>query len=204
MADNVVLQRDTPLTPVADQRGHDVTVCMPDWFDEKKKYKIANAPARTASLEFSGSDLNLMARVLYAEASGSAQLTDKAERAKEKAAIINVNHFRLNRKGYPNSSYIATSFRMVCVAPGQFETVDKKKPKFVITDRPTVSSLRKSECSDLDEAIEAIRIFMETGPTAEYQFDNFRGYKPGGRGSHIGRSRFWLSDEGERLLKKTP
>ena len=93
------VSKDAALTPVDDKKGHAVFICAPEWFDERKTYKIANAPARTASLEFPGSDLNFMARVLYAEASGSAQLTDKAERDKEKSAIMNVNYFRLNVSG---------------------------------------------------------------------------------------------------------
>lgn len=202
MADNVVLRRDAPLTPVADKRGHEVTVCMPDWFDEKKKYKIANAPKRTADLEFTGSDLNFMARVLYAEASGSEQLPDKAVRDKEKAAIMNVNHFRLNRRGYPSKA--ATTFYGVCKAKGQFESVFEGTDKFVKSDRGSVSGMKKKECADLDEAIDAVRTFMATGPSPLYPFDNFRGYDPKGRGTHIGRSRFMLSPAGKKMMEETP
>ncbi len=198
------LRRETPLTPVADKQGHEILICDPAWFDEKKKYKIANAPVRTAALEFPGCDLNYLARVLYAEASGSAQLTDKAGRDKEKAAIMNVNHFRLNRKGYPSSSYVAMTFRAVCLAPGQFESVFAGTPKFLKSETSAAMNLKKGECADLSEAIEAIKAFMATGPTAEYQFDNFRGYNPTGQGTHVGRSRFWLSTTGQRLFKQTP
>jgi hypothetical protein len=117
------LVKDAELTPISNTKGHEIYICDPPWFDELKKYKITNAPERTSSLEFDGMDLNYMARVLYAEASGSLQLSDKSERAKEKAAIINVNHFRINRKGYPNNKYVAKNFREVCDAPGQFESV---------------------------------------------------------------------------------
>lgn len=198
------LRRETPLTPTADKQGHEILVCDPEWFDEKKKYKITNAPVRTAALEFSGTDLNYMARVLYAEASGSAQLTDKASRDKEKSAIMNVNHFRLNRKGYPNNSYVAKTFREVCDAPGQFESVFEGTPKFGKADKAVAVNLKKSECADLGEAIAAISAFLAAGPTEEYQFDNFRGYNPKGQGTHIGRSRFWLSPTGQTLRNKTP
>ncbi len=206
MTDNgaVSLSRDAGLTPVSDKKGHEIAICNPEWFDERKQYKIANAPARTASLSFSGADLNYLARVLYAEASGSMQLTDKAERDKEKSAIMNVNHFRLNRKGYPNNHYIAETFREVCDAPGQFESVFKGTAKFSQADKATVQAMGKRECGDLIEAIDAINAFLAAGPEAAYQYDNFRGYNPTGSGTHIGRSRFWLSAEGERLLKKTP
>jgi hypothetical protein len=204
MANNAALRRETPLTPVADKQGHEILICDPEWFDEKKKYRIANAPVRTAELEFSGGDLNYLARVLYAEASGSAQLTDKAERDKEKAAIMNVNHFRLNRKGYPNNSYVAKTFREVCLAPGQFESVFAGTPKFLKSEASSAVNLKKGECADLCEAIEAIKVFMATGPTEVYQFDNFRGYNPSGQGTHVGRSRFWLSATGQQLFKKTP
>ncbi len=198
------LRRETPLTPKADKQGHEILVCDPEWFDEKKKYKITNAPVRTADLEFSGADLNYMARVLYAEAAGSAQLTDKATREKEKSAIMNVNHFRLNRKGYPNRHYVAKTFREVCDAPGQFESVFAGTPKFGNSAKGVAVNLKKSECADLCEAIAAISAFLAKGPTEEYQFDNFRGYDPKGQGTHIGRSRFWLSTTGQTLRKSAP
>jgi spore germination cell wall hydrolase CwlJ-like protein len=197
-------RKNAPLTPAADKKGVEILLCSPDWFDAKKTYKIAHAPARTAGLEFSGSDLNFMARVLYAEASGSEQLKDKAERDKEKAAIMNVNHFRLNRRGYPRNDYIATTFQMVCEAPGQFESVYAASDKFNNSTAARAENLGKRECADFEEAIEAIKTFLATGPTPEYQFDNFRGYMPNGRGTHIGRSRFWLSPTGQALLAKTP
>lgn len=161
------LRRETPLTPTAEKQGHEILVCDPEWFDEKKKYKMTNAPARTADLEFSGTDLNYMARVLYAEASGSAQLTDKAARDKEKSAIMNVNHFRLNRKGYPNNRYVAKTFREACDAPGQFESGFEGTPKFGKSDKAAAVNLKKSECADLGEAIAAISAFLAAGPTEE-------------------------------------
>ena len=203
-SNDVVLRRETPLTALADKQGHEILICDPPWFDAAKKFKIANGPARTAALEFSGSDLNFLARVLYAEASGSGQLTDKQERDKEKAAIMNVNHFRLNRKGYPNNVYVAKTFREVCEAPGQFESVFAGTPKYTKSERSSAMNLKKSECADLCEAIDAIKAFLAAGPDEKYQFDNFRGYAPSGKGSHIGRSRFWLSPGGSLLLNKTP
>lgn len=198
------VSKEAALTPVSDKTGHTIFICAPQWFDERKMYKIANAPARTAALEFSGSDLNLMARVLYAEAAGSAQLIDKADRDKEKSAIMNVNHFRLNRKGYPRDDYIATSWRMVCYAKGQFESVFEKTPKFKNAQVEKVDTMSKAECSDLDEAIAGVKAFMENGPDPQYLFDNFRGYDPKGAGTHVGRSRFFLSDTGRKLAAKNP
>lgn len=200
---NPIFRRDAPLTPISDTRGHEIHLCDPDWFDVRKKYKIANAPARTADLEFSGSDLNFMAKVLYAEASGSAQLPDRAERDKEKAAIMNVNHFRLNRKGYPTNRYIAKTFTEVCQAPGQFETVFANTTKFE-NAMNAPQALKKLECADLSEAIEAVKAFLNNGPTSDYQYDNFRGFNPKGHGTHIGRSRFWLSETGQELMLKNP
>ena len=197
------VSKEAPLTPVAEKKGHTVFICAPQWFDERKIYKIANAPPRTASLEFRGSDLNFMARVLYAESSGSAQLTDKAERDKEKSAIMNVNYFRLNRKEYPGNK-VAKTWRQVCEAPGQFESVYKESEKFKTSDGTKVDSISKAECSDLDEAISAVKAFMEAGPDPQYLYDNFRGYNPKGPGTHIGRSRFFLSSRGRELAAETP
>ena len=125
---------DTPdkagkLTEKSDTKGIELKLCDPGWFDKREKYKISNAPPRTASLEFSGLDLNFTARVLYAEAAGSDQIKDKSERMKEKAAILNVKHFRLNRRGFPNNIK-AKTFTEVCMAPNQFESVFGTTKKF--------------------------------------------------------------------------
>ena len=193
------------MTKKSDKVGIDVLICAPNWFDEKIQYKIANAPERTASLEFSGTDLNFAARVLYAEASGSAQLSDKDKRDKEKLAILNVMHFRLNRRGYPTNSYIAQSFQEVGRAKQQFESVNPGTPKFASSDTPAFQSLSKKECLDLAEALEAIQTFLKNGPdNVNYLYDNFRGYNPTGRGEHIGRSRFWMSSTGKNLYEKAP
>jgi hypothetical protein len=201
---NPLMTKDGKLTPVADKEGCLIKICDPGWFDPKATFQIANAPERTAHLVFTGEDLNFAARVLYAEASGAAQLKEKAERDKEKAAILNVKHFRLNRPGYPSSKYIAKTFLQVCKAPNQFESVYAKSPKFLNSDSSVYPCLAKAECADLTEAIEAIKTFLQTGPNAEYVYDNFRGYNPTGQGTHIGRSRFWLSDGGKKLKDKTP
>ena len=198
------LVKDGKLTPIPDKTGIEIIVCVPPLCDERKTYRITNAPVRTASLEFDGADLNYAARVLYAEASGSLQLADPATRAKEKEAIMNVNHFRLNRRGYPNNAYVAKTFKQVCDAPGQFESVFAGKPKFLATAKPVAEKLRKAECIDLSEALDAVRLFLSAGPNSAYQFDNFRGYDPNGQGTHIGRSRFWLSSNGAEFLVKTP
>jgi hypothetical protein len=199
-----VLTAHGQLTKKSDKKGIDVFVCDPGWFDPIKKFKISNAPTRTASLEFDGADLNFMARVLYAESSGILALPDKAERDNEKEAILNVNHFRLNRTDYPNRRYVATTFRMVCEAVGQFESVSPTNQKLINSDDPAFNNLIKAECADLAKAIEALKRFLATGPNGNYVYDNFRGYNPTGSGTHIGRSRFWLSTRGKELSDKTP
>jgi hypothetical protein len=131
-------------------------------------------------------------------------LPDKAERDKEKEAIMNVNYFRLNRNAYPNRHHIATSFRMVCEAPNQFESVKPDNAKMIKSDDPAHQKMIKAECSDLCEAIEGVKAFMDKGPNPAYLFDNFRGYRPGGQGTAIGRSRFWLSPRGKELSDEKP
>ena len=201
---NAATIKDAELTPISDKKGIEILLCLPPWFNDGERYKISNAPARTAALEFEGADLNFVARVLYAEASGSQQLKDADARAAEKAAIMNVNHFRLNRKGYPNNAYIARTFQAVCKAPGQFESVYEGKAKFIGTEQVRAEKLSKVECADLCEALAAVKLFLNSGPDDKYQFDNFRGFNPNGQGTHIGRSRFWLSATGERMLVKEP
>lgn len=194
------IQQEAKLTETADRKGVDVIVCDPGWFDKRETFKIANSPTRTASLEFSGTDLNFVARVLYAESSGSAQVMDKEERLREKEAILNVKHFRLNRQGYPNRS-AAKTFTEVCEAPGQFESVYATSPKFSNSASDKFESLRKHECQDMTEAIDAVRSFIARGPNSKMVYDNFRGGK-GSRGVTVGLSRFWLSDVGKKLHEK--
>jgi len=196
----MTVSKTGPLTAKGDKSAIVVTVCHVEWFDLSKTYKISNAPARTADMEFIGADLNFLARVLYAESSGSAGVRDRAERMKEKSAILNVKHFRLNRVGYPNR-HAAESFTAVCQAKGQFESVYNGTPKFTGSAPESFEALSKAECSDLEEAVDAIREFLNAGPNKDYLFDNFRGGS-GSRGQTIGKSRFWLSPEGKELYEK--
>lgn len=194
------MAKNVKLTEKSDQSGVTISICDPKWFDKRDSLQIGNSPPRTASVKFSGDDLNFVARVLYAESSGSMQLPDKEQRDKEKQAILNVKHFRLNRAGYPNRVK-AMTFKAVCEAPGQFESVYGSSPKFSGSTYDQADNLKKSECSDLVEAIEAVRFFIRNGPDSDLIFDNFRGGK-GSRGATIGLSRFWLSDEGKKLYEK--
>ena len=120
-------------------------------------------------------------------------------RLKEKEAILNVKHFRLNRVGYPNRNK-AQTFSAVCNAPNQFESVYEPSRKFSGSDKESFALLKKSECRDLAESIEAISLFLASGPNDEYIFDNFRGGK-GKRGTTIGLSRFFLSDGGKKMYE---
>lgn len=198
-----ILTQDGKITSKAERNGIEVIICDPLWFAEKSKFKINSLSTRVSELEFTGADLNYMARVLYAESSGSGQLLDANARSQEKEAILNVKYFRLNRAEYPNRSYIAKSFREVCDAPGQFESVLNGTPKYKNSDVDLFQALNSAECKDLGEAIAAVKKFLDSGPNEDYQYDNFRGYNPTGRGDHIGRSRFWLSERGKQLLRKT-
>ena len=189
------------ITELSDRSGVPLEVCNPAWFNEDEKYKINNAPPRTGNLTFPGGDLNFLARVLYAESSGSNQLPDKIDRQKEKTAILNVIHFRLNRTGYPRKAN--QSFRGVCEAPGQFESVNQKNNiKFTSSKNPNYISLAKKECLDLMEALEAVRLFLSTGPTSDYIYDNFRAAGQGSHGQTIGKTRFWLSTTGIQKNEK--
>ncbi len=196
----IILTKDGKITPKPDKIGIDVHICAPVWFDKRETFKISSAPTRTEALEFSGEDLNFVSRVLYAESAGSAQLSDKAGRLKEKEAILNVKHFRLNRASYPNRTK-AQTFTEVCKAPNQFESVYGSSKKFSGSNTDTFALLTKRECADLAEAIQAVKQFLSAGPNEEYCFDNFRGGK-GTRGATIGLSRFWLSVEGRKMYEK--
>ena len=200
MTATTTLTKDHEITPISDQKGVEVFICDPGWFEEKKKYKISNAPDRTTSIEHSGAELNFLARILYAEAAGSSQLPDKTERDKEKEAILNVKHFRLGRTDYPNWKIKSKTFIDVCSAAGQFESYGPPpKPKFRDSTKRQVEMFSKKECSDFKESIDAIKNFLTSGPNSLFAYDNFRGGK-GRQGATIGKSRFWLSATGKRLL----
>jgi hypothetical protein len=194
-------KKDGRLTPSADKSGVTVTICHIEWYEAGQKYTVASASKRTADLVFDREDLIFLTRVLYAESSGSASLKDKAERLKEKEAILNVKYFRLNRKGYPTNKYVAKTFTEVCRAPGQFESAFSNTPKFANSEETSCEHLAKAECADLQEAVDAIKTFLEKGPNKEFTYDNFRG-GAGKHGTTIGRSRFWLSDTGKAMHEK--
>lgn len=192
-------------TPKSEKKGIEINICQVSWFDPAQTRKIANAPARTASLTFSGDDLNYLARVLYAECSGSQSLPDANDRKTEKEALINVFYFRLNRKGYPSNAYIATTFTMVCNAPNQFQSVmPTPAPKLIKSASGAYKRMNKMECSDLQESLDAIRSFLDAGPNSKYVYDNFRAGSSGTAGTRIGGSRFWLSRTGKELAHANP
>jgi len=118
---------------------------------------------------------------------------------KEKEAILDVKQFRLNLVGYPNAIK-ARTFSEVCTAKNQFESVYKSSPKFSGSAPETYEQLKKVECSDLAECLEAIKAFLESGQNKEMLFDNFRG-GTGPRGKMIGKTHFFLSTGGEKLYE---
>lgn len=166
-----------PLTPKSDQSGHVMNVCEVNWFDIGAQYEVSKpteAARKAAALKFSGADLNFLARMLYAEATGRAMCSDAEERRREKAAILHVSYFRIGRAGYPSSSYIASTFSEVAKAPGQFESVFKANTKLTDSSPDKSELLSKGECTDLNDCIEAINSFLKTGPDFKtYPFDKF-------------------------------
>ncbi|CAB3964890.1 hypothetical protein BLA9940_02274 [Burkholderia aenigmatica] len=191
-------QAQGKVTPKNDSAGVEVNICQPQWIAEQETFKIANSPPRTANLTFSGADLNYLARVLYAESSGAGILPDESDRRIEKEALLNVFYFRLNRKGYPRNDYIAKTFSMVCNAAGQFDSLQPKpRPKFINSGNPKYKALGKSECSDLQESIDAVQAFIAGGPNSKYIYDNFRSRSARHSGTIIGNSKFWLSELGK-------
>lgn len=193
------------MTPTADNIGVPLHVCQIAWFAKNQSYSIVNAHPRTSGLTFSGADLNYFARCLYAESSGTQSLPDIKNRTTEKEALINVFYFRLNRKGYPTSKYIATSFTMVCDAPNQFQSVQPSPSPKLRNSAPDKSGhLSQMECADFQECIDAITAFLAAGPNSTYVYDNFRAGSSGTRGTTIGGSRFWLSAVGKELADANP
>lgn len=148
--------------------------CNPSWFDKTQSYAISNPTSSAKGLRFTGEDLNFLARVLYAEATGSGACPAADERKKEKAAILHVFYFRIGRKGYPSNSYVANTFTDVAKAPGQFESVFKASNKFKNSAESICQSLWPTECADFEEALVAVKEFLASGPDFKaYPFDKF-------------------------------
>lgn len=163
-----------PVTTTSDTNGITVKICSPDWFIKSKFYEVKSPTDEAKDVKFSGDDLNFLARMIYAEATGSGACKDAAERSKEKAAILHVCYFRIGRKGYPSNSYIARSFTEVAKAPGQFESVFKANRKLSSSAESVCESLKAVECTDLEECLKAVRTFIETGPDYKaFPFDKF-------------------------------
>lgn len=211
MAKNVILSKSAALTPKADQSGSIVNICSPDWFDKREQYSVANPSSPAADLIFTGDDLNFLARVIYAEASGSAAIKDEQVRLREKLAIIHVMYNRLNVPGFDPNNWIKgkfTTFKGVAgavkVLPGgslsgvQFESVvgtdGSGTSKFKSTGAQSFELLNKANCRDFEECFKAIRQFLASGPQSDLNFDNFRaaGKKTPPPGQQIiGGNRFW-------------
>jgi hypothetical protein len=202
MNQTATISKDAPITETADQSGCRVAVCCPTWFDRRKEFKVANPAKHAANLNFSGADLNFAARVLYAEATGSQVGVASSDLASEKQAILHVMYFRLNRKGYPSNAYVATSFQMVGEAPKvQFESVAKDKPKFSSTSPVNVSKLRVAECADLQACIDAVQMFLSSGPDyVKYPFDEFRDVNTRPKWHGIANTAFHLTSLGRAFL----
>lgn len=191
------------ITPKADQTPIKVTLCNPDWFKQTDKLKVASPLPEASDLEFTGEDLNFLARVLFAEASGRLAHPDAGERMREKQAIIHVCYFRLGRKGYPNNAYVADSFTDVLKAPGQFESVFKANAKMNNSVAGLCESLGQSDCLDLVDSLEAVRGFLNSGPDYKsFPFDKFlaangrRGWIP------IGGNEFSLFPANRAAMEK--
>jgi hypothetical protein len=205
MNQTATISKDTPITDTSDQSGCKVAVCCPKWFDRNRSFKVSNPAKHAAKLTFSGADLNFAARVLYAEATGSQVGVASSDLADEKQAILHVMYFRLNRKGYPSNTYVATSFQMVGEAPKvQFESVAKDKPKFSSTSPVNVPKLRMAECVDLQACIDAVQTFLDTGPDYDkYPFDEFRDVNSRPKWHKIANTAFHLTSLGQALLAET-
>jgi hypothetical protein len=199
------------ITPTSDREGVKHELCIVSLFDERKKYTVANAPADKADLQFDGADLNYLARVVYAEASGTAGVGDKAERMKEKSAIIHVMYNRLIRVGFDPNNWVKgkfTTFRGVAGAVRkepkggfsgvQFEAVigtdGLGTSKFKSTAGRNYENFDRASCLDFEECFVAVKAFIEEGVDANIDYDNFRatgsGKPPKGQ-VVIGGNRFW-------------
>lgn len=202
MANESAPVKTAKLTPKSDQSGVQIQICAPKWFERASIHSVSNAPAYAAKLSFPGDDLNFAARVLYAEATGSASGISAEDLASEKQAILHVMYFRLNRKGYPSNKYVATTFRMVGEAPQvQFESVASKTNKFTSTEESAVQRLNAANCSDLDACLAAVRTFLANGPDFKtYPYDEFRSAAARPKWDILAKNSFHLTPLGKGYL----
>jgi hypothetical protein len=211
MAKDITQSTTAALTHTSDKNGCEINICCPSWFDKRDNFEVKNAPPHLADLKFSGNDLNYLARVVYAEASGSAAVKDEAIRIREKLAIVHVMYNRLNVPGFDPNNWTKGKFTTFTGVAGavkklkggglsgtQFESVigtdGTGTSKFKSTDTPDYEQLNRANCKDFDECFKAIKKFIDEGPQENLDFDNFRaagnGTPPKGQ-TAIGRNRFW-------------
>jgi RHS repeat-associated protein len=125
---------------------------------------------------FGGSDLNIAARLVYAEST-----TNSLERSAVASVIFN----RLGNPTYGNKTTFAG-----LASSGQFQAASKETPKWKNSSIDNYQNLSEKECDSLKGAIATIQNLMDSGP--QYTFIAFRaGVTPLKDGMIvIGRQRF--------------
>lgn len=199
------------MTPVTDKTGVSMQICAIAAFNDGERYQVENAAVDKATLQFDGTDLNYLARVLFAEASGSSMIPDADTRLKEKLAIINVMYNRISVVGYDPNDWnhgkfttfkgVASAVRILAnghLSGVQFASVigtdGGGTPKFKSVDGRGYEHLKKTDCADFIECFDAIRKFLASGPDQTLDYDNFRASgsaKPPAGQVVIGGNRFW-------------
>jgi hypothetical protein len=156
--------------------NNDKKPCDPGWYDDGTSYTVS---WHGTDLTFTGADLNMAARVVFAEASGTAEAvagnyTSQLgnERLVTAAAIFN----RIGVSGYPTREKLQT-LTAVVNASNQYESVFNNTRKFANSDPSSkgYSKLSDADCNDLRAAMNAVKKLM-TGkgyqPSATFQLKN--------------------------------
>jgi hypothetical protein len=150
--------------------------CDPGWYVAGQSFTVN---WHGTDLTFTSADLNMAARVTFAEASGTAEaMTHKYtsqlanERLLTAAAIFN----RIGVPGYPTQEKLAT-LTAVVNADNQYESVFNNTPKFANSDPNSAgySKLTDKDCNDLRAALNAVKKVMSGKgyqPSATFQMKN--------------------------------
>jgi RHS repeat-associated protein len=156
-------------------RGSDDPPCDPMFLNSNFSIKGPDG------LKFSGDDINLAARVVYAESSSL---------YKEQLAVANVIYNRLENPGYRDSGQTATTLTMVVTQKKQFNAITDPgpSPKFNGSAPAVAQDLNPAECLSLQGAVASVIETLSLGP--QYSFTKFLGGTFAG-GTHIGGSTFW-------------
>jgi hypothetical protein len=160
------------------------------YFEYNQKTGKRTKVTKTAATEFSAADINMAARVIYAESIGSSGGVEQSNADRRAVASVILN--RVGATGLRGGRQMTLTG--VVEAEGAFEAVFAQKSKFVNSEPSSAADkLSSEEIKDLNASITIMVDTIENGPA--YSFDSFRAAKGSPGRIKIGGNEFWDDDK---------